>query len=106
MLPYRVRELQTRGSDKCVAGTGAFFTIKVIPEGQTAASKHAFRVEVADPDGQNLRHYAVNALAENGSAEVTIPWALNDRPGNYTITARDVISGVKTELRVKLTEAK
>ena len=34
MLPYRVRELQIRGSDKCVAGVGASFTVEVIPDGQ------------------------------------------------------------------------
>ena len=63
-------------------------------------------MEVADPEGRNLRYYAANVLADNGTAEVTIPWALNDRPGAYTLSVRDVISGVKTELRIKLRTAK
>ncbi|MBI4028334.1 MAG: beta-galactosidase, partial [Verrucomicrobia bacterium] len=106
LSPYRVRALQIRGPDKCVAGAGASFTIEVRPDGKAAASKHVFRVEVVDPDGQHIRHYAANVLAENGAAEVVIPWALNDRPGSYAIVAWDVMSGVKAELRVKLTEAK
>jgi len=106
MSPYRVRALQVNGPDQCVAGNSAVFSIEARPEGKVAASQHVFRVEVIAPSGRNLRHYAVNALAGNGSTKVTIPWALNDGAGRYTIVARDIMSGTKAEWRVELKEAK
>jgi len=106
MLPYRVRAVEIRGPDTCTAGMPASFAVKLIPEGNVGACKHVIRVEVIAPDGRNLAHYAVNAVTEKGAAEMIIPWALNDQPGNYTVTARDVVTGTQTQVKIKLTEVR
>ena len=36
-------------------------------------------------------------LTENGKSMVVIPWALNERLVKYSISVRDVMSGIKAE---------
>ena len=106
LSPYKVRAVEVRGPSKCVAGAAATFRMEMRAKGDAKPSQHLFRVEVFDPGGKIMAHYAENVLAENGVAEVRIPWALNDKPGQYTLKVRDVMSGVRAQLRVKLKEAK
>jgi len=88
LLPYRVRAVDVTGPRRCVAGQAAVFHMQVQTQDGVLPSKHVFRVEVFGPEQQPLSYYAANVVAEKGEADMTIPWALNEKPGRYTITAR------------------
>ena len=51
------------------------------------------RIEVRSPQGKVLRHYSSNILLRAGQAAWTVPFAVSDPAGNYTITCRDVLTG-------------
>ena len=59
--------------------------------------RHWVRVQAFGPDGQERTCYARNVALEGGAAVTYIPLALNDPPGKWRITARDVISGATGE---------
>jgi len=61
-----------------------------------------FRVEVLGPAGESLRYHAASLRAEGGGVGWTIPWALNERPGRYTLVAKDVATGVSCRESVEV----
>ena len=61
-------------------------------EGSPAAV-HVVRVDVVDPAGRRVPQYSGNLLAPRGRASLTLPLALNDPPGKWTLQATDVLSG-------------
>jgi len=65
-------------------------------------SRHCYRLEVLDPDGMKMPYYAQNLLADKGNASATMTWALNERPGTYSIVVRDVMSGVTAQKTIKI----
>jgi len=55
------------------------------------------RVEVFDPSGKLARHYSGNVIVRDGRAAFHIPFALNDAPAEWSVRARDVVSGLTPE---------
>ena len=53
-------------------------------------------------DGVVRGYYSRNLLVENGDAACRIDFALNDTPGDWTITATDVATGVSGRTVVTL----
>jgi len=97
LMRYSVDAVELTLPETAAAGSPARVQMHVkISEGE-GPSKHCFRLEVASPEGKNLRYYAQNIVAEKGSAEAVIPWALNEKPGRYIVKVRDVASGVSVE---------
>ena len=94
LSPYQVAGVAVDAPAAARAGTPTPVTVAVRPAGAARASRHVFRLEVLGPDGRPLSHYAQNLAAEAGTVRASVPWALNDRPGTYTLTARDAMSGV------------
>ena len=93
MLPYRVKSVQVKGPSAARPGETSEFALSVSADGGRAGL-HVFRVEVLGPAGESLPWYAANIRAEGGCAGWTIPWALNERPGRYTVQVKDTASGV------------
>ncbi len=52
-----------------------------------------FRITVQDPAGRDIPHYAANVAARGGRAEYRLTLALNDLPGAWRVTAREIVSG-------------
>ena len=98
-VPYEVKSVTIR-TNAADAGEQATVSFRIEASGKT--SSHCLRLEVISPKGEPIAHLAQNVLAENGTATTTIPFALNDPPGDYTISARDVTSGVTSETRLQL----
>ena len=95
-LAYRVTGLS-------IAGDADGATISAEIDGDEEASgMHVFRVEVADPQGNDVKAYAQNALAPGGTCRVVIPFALDDAAGDWTITATDVLTGVTAKAVIEL----
>jgi len=94
MLPYRVSSLDISATDNAVRGEKSIFKILVNPGLRATLSPHILRVEVTGPSGENLPWYAANITAENATAKYAVHWALNEKPGRYTITVKDTASGI------------
>jgi hypothetical protein len=91
MLPYRVESVQVKGPSAARPGETSVFTVSVAA-GAGKPGLHVFRVEVLGPAGEALPWYAANIRAEGGCGSWTIPWALNERPGRYTLLVKDIAS--------------
>jgi hypothetical protein len=92
LLPYRVNSVRVKGPSAAKAGEASEFALSVAVSGGKPGL-HVFRFEVLGPSGEALPWYAANVRADNGRAACTIPWALNERPGQYTLLARDAATG-------------
>jgi len=60
------------------------------------------RCHVYGPDGTFLCLYAQNVVLDQGAGTFTLPTALNDPAGEYTIKATEVITGASAEAKVSL----
>ncbi len=60
------------------------------------------RCHVFAPDGSLLPAYSSNVLMGGATATVTLPSALNDAAGTYTLRATDVVTGATTEAKITL----
>jgi hypothetical protein len=74
--------------------------IRLVDEAGRPVDLSVVRVEVRDPAGRLVRHYTSNLTVRDGKARFEIPFALSDAAGNWTIRARDVVSGLTAETRI------
>ena len=101
LTPYRVKALTVAGG-AAAAGQPAVLDAQIAATGDVGL--HCLRVEVSGPDGKARPWLAQNTLAPAGRAQVRIPFALNDVPGDYRVRVRDVTTGVTGEATVTLAE--
>ncbi len=94
MLPYEVASVDISAPDRVARGGSTALKLNVSPAKRIKPALHMLRLEVIGPSGEQLPWYARNITAENGQAEHEIQWALNEKPGKYTLQARDIASGV------------
>ena len=94
-LPYRVTGLS-------ISGNATDLSVALAIEPQDAKpGTHVFRIEVLDPQGNPADAYAQNALAPGGTCKTSVPFALDDAPGDWTVTVTDVATGVTGKAVVK-----
>ncbi len=71
-------------------GTNAEFLI--------GSSSHAaldvIHLDVIDPEGSTVAHYSGNLLITGAETTKLLPFAVNDKPGVWTIRAKDLLGGV------------
>lgn len=72
---------------------GETATLGISLTGHSAAAVHIFHVEVRDPSGKFIDYFSGNLKAINGVAAETLPIALNDTSGQWTIQVTDTLSG-------------
>ena len=80
-------------------GTNAEFFI----HSDWPAAFDVVHLDVVDPEGSSVAHYAGNLSVMQGAASKLLPFAFNDKPGIWTIRARDLLSGdtATAELKVE-----
>lgn len=78
----------------------ASLQIRLTDDRGAGVDRSVVRIEVFDPQGRPALHYASNVRVENGAGRVAIPFALSDS-GIWTIRARDVISGLTAERKLR-----
>ncbi len=100
LLPYKVNAVTVSGRGQFARGETAVFPITVVADGQPG--KHVVRLTVAGPDGKERPLYARNLVAPGGKTEAVIPLAWNDQEGEWTITAKDVATGVVGRKTIQL----
>ncbi|MDP6502924.1 MAG: hypothetical protein QF886_04880, partial [Planctomycetota bacterium] len=64
---------------------------------------HVIRLEVTDPEGHRLRHYAQNILLTGLSTTARLSLALSDPEGDYTVTATEAVSGARAKSAFRFT---
>ena len=94
-LPYAVEKLIVKA--RRLDERGIFKLSAAIQASGGEATTHVFHVEVASPSGKPLPHLARNVVAPKGQWSGTIVLGLNEEPGAYKATIRDVLTGRRTE---------
>ncbi|HEV2099453.1 MAG TPA: beta-galactosidase [Stellaceae bacterium] len=90
--------LSIAGPSRGRAGRTATFLIS--PDGASAAATDVIHVEIADPAGKVVPYYSGNLLARGGAVPYPLPLAVNDKPGTWTIRARDRLGGADATARL------
>ncbi|MHB8996119.1 MAG: beta-galactosidase [Armatimonadota bacterium] len=99
-LPYKVIDLQVKTPARVKAGQPLSLTALVQAAGKHG--DHVLHVELIDPQGQSPLPYRSNQLAPGGKLDLTVPLALNDQPGTWTVKVRDVLTGTTSETKLKV----
>ncbi len=89
--PSRIAKLEMDGA----------LRLRLTDEKGKGVDRSVVRVQVFDGQGREARHYSRNVWVEGGEGRVEIPFALSDR-GEWTIKARDVVSGLTAERRYRV----
>ena len=63
--------------------------------GRSPALTHVLHVEARDPSGQIMDAYSANVVLKEGQVRWKLKLALNDKPGTWAVTVRDVLSGAE-----------
>ncbi len=95
-LPYKVRGIRLRVPDSAPVGGVLKLHATVYDQNSQPRPGHVIRIQVFGPDGQERPYYGAWLDADDTPQHWRIPFALNDPPGPWTITATDVISGVSS----------
>jgi hypothetical protein len=99
LMPREIGHVRLRAPQR--ADRGRLAPVSVTLSGWKAdLGRTVFRVEVYDPDGNLNAPYTRTVACDGGRAEMAIPFALNDAPGEWLIRAIEVVSGSSDEARV------
>ena len=99
--PYRVASVSVEfENDTPRPGLRVALTVQATSGPVTGT--HVLRLTVLGRDGQEVKWYARNVLAPEGRGTTVIPLAMNETPGEYTLRATDVMSGLAGERRFEL----
>ncbi|MBX3176847.1 MAG: beta-galactosidase [Candidatus Hydrogenedentes bacterium] len=91
ILPYRVKKLAIETPALAPAGSRLHLSV-ALDTGDVRPGTHGLAIQLADPTGQELRHYRRFIETEDGRASAYIPLAHNELSGRYTLTVRDVLT--------------
>jgi hypothetical protein len=105
-LPYRVEHLEVDAPASVAAGEVCRVRVRLRAEGDTPEAAPIFRVNVVGPDGEDRHYYAKTLCPDGLEARTTIPFALDDAPGEWQVIARDVLTGTRATATVRLEGAK
>lgn len=103
LSPYKVRGVDVELFGKPAPGKPLKLRLGVVADSERVTGRHILRVTVLGPDGKERKWYAQNVMAPEGRATMTIPLALNETAGSYTILAKDVMSGMAGQMKFTLT---
>jgi hypothetical protein len=103
VLPYRVDGLKLNlpGTPLRPGDSLGISARLVVTVGQPPG-RHWLRMDVVRPDGQPDRAYSDTIEAKDGLAELSIPFALNDPPGEWAIGIQDVATGTRAKTALHL----
>lgn len=67
---------------------------------------HSVRIRVLAPNGRELTHYGKILYLKNGTGQFVLRTAFNDPPGQWQVTAEEIISGKRAVHSFQLEPAK
>ncbi|MGB7197732.1 MAG: hypothetical protein WBG23_05465, partial [Acidobacteriaceae bacterium] len=92
-------QMQVSAPQQVQRGTMANIAIQAAP---SQADVSIFHVDVTDPKGNRQAFYSGNVIVRQGAGVKSIPFAINDTPGKWTIDVRDVMSGQSVQQTIDL----
>lgn len=92
LLPYRVTGLDVTAPERVARGTPLSLELRVLTVGGPPET-HVIHLHVTDADGRMRPELSRNVMLPAGWAVTTLPMALNDPVGAWTIGARDAATG-------------
>lgn len=90
-LPYKVRGIDAQVRDTVKQGERLSYKISL--SGSKQCGDHVVRLEFIDPSGSVVPYWTGNVLTENGLYTGSLAVALNEKPGTWSLHARDAVSG-------------
>ena len=97
-MPYEVRLAATHKAE-----AGCPIKVSVSLRGTDREAVHGFVIDVHDPTGKlSSAHSLASVQAPGGAADVLIPTALNDAPGEYRVVASEATTRASAEARFRL----
>ncbi len=105
LLPYDVRNITVKPAAEVAAGADLVVDVTLDLAPSQHCARHCIRIELAGPDGRTLRHYAENVITSKPAVCTTIPLAVNDPAGRWTIQATDVATARASQATFAVTPA-
>ncbi len=100
--PEPPRSVSVRPAGDARLGRTLDVAVTVEGAGGPIAAAMPLEIAVTDPSGEVNREYSHEAPAEGGRYEFAIPFALNDAPGTWMVTARAVSVGIEGSAQVQV----
>jgi hypothetical protein len=100
LLPEPVKGLSIQAPEQ--AKRGDLLNVSLRLEGPKLGDTHAFRVQIFDPDGQELFMLTRNLTAARGACVWELPLAVNLKEGTYSLRVCDIATGVRAERPLKI----
>jgi len=91
LMPYRVEKVAVAAPS--AAQQGGELRYEVALTATARPGRHVLRLSVSGPSGTELAHYGRNLDCEAGRAAGAICLALDETPGRYLLSVRDVATG-------------
>ncbi|MCF7853155.1 MAG: hypothetical protein K9N51_00030 [Candidatus Pacebacteria bacterium] len=101
LLPYKVTGVQADIPRRTTAGNVLSVPTTIRTSGEQPG-EHVLYIDVTSPSGARRPLYCKTKVAPAGRAVFQIPFALNDPVGKWTVTIRDVMSGMQTTKKIHL----
>lgn len=95
LLPYKVAKINLTAPKSVRQGDTLKYEVQLFGTGTIGL--HVFHLSLINPEGREVGYYSDNLKAEAGKVEGEIPLCLNETPGKWRISAKDVATGMKTE---------
>ncbi len=92
VMPYEVKGLKVTLKSEAVSAGSMIEGIVGVEKGSGPPVRHVINLQVTRPDGKTIRYLAENLETQGGAASFSIPLALNEPKGAYTLTFTDVAS--------------
>ena len=100
-LPYAVSDLWVDAPAQIPAGRRLPITVVVKTQDELPGD-HLIHIELAPEAGVPIKHYTQNLLCREGSGKTFIPLALNETPGDYTLTLTDILTATTARIPVTI----
>ena len=99
ILPYQVTGLQITAKDGAMRGGTLEGSVRILSTAPVR-ERHVLYLEAVNPAAQVVHYQSRSLETTNGSARFSLPLALNEAPGDWTIRCTDVATGVTATARV------
>jgi len=99
LLPYRVSRLPAKAqfTDKQLV-----VTMTLLAERGASPAEHVVHLTVTPPGWKRPADwYTRDVVVHSGTATIRLPLALNDPAGTWTVTVRDVATGIESRVKVE-----
>jgi hypothetical protein len=99
LLPYKVEHVDLTAPGRAKPGEVVTIKAEIKTDGDPPG-EHVIYFEATSPTGARRPLYCGTRVAPDGKASFEIPFALNDHTGEWTVTARDVMTGVEAAAQI------